>query len=72
MSMKVGQGETFKVLVALPKDMVADLDVIAREEYRGRSDLIREALRRYMDAHKMKIASRNRPIPVMESLPMVE
>ena len=54
MGIKVGQGSTHKVLVAIPKEMVAELDAVASNEYRGRSDLIREALRRYLEVHKEK------------------
>lgn len=37
-----------KVLVALPPAMLQEIDSIARAEHRTRSDLFREALRRYM------------------------
>lgn len=36
-----------KVLVALPPGMLEIVDQIAKTEHRTRSDLIREALRRY-------------------------
>lgn len=38
-----------KVLIALPPAMLEQVDYIARCEHRTRSDLIREALRRYLD-----------------------
>lgn len=38
-----------KVLIALPPAMLEQVDFIARCEHRTRSDLIREALRRYLD-----------------------
>ena len=38
-----------KVLIALPPLMVEEVDYIAQTEHRTRSDLIREALRRYID-----------------------
>lgn len=38
-----------KVLIALPPAMLENVDYIARVEHRTRSDLIREALRRYLD-----------------------
>lgn len=36
-----------KVLVNLPDGLLLETDFIARSEHRNRSDLIREALRRY-------------------------
>ena len=39
-----------KVLIALPPAMLDQVDVVANEEHRTRSDLIREALRRYLSA----------------------
>lgn len=44
------QTQTFNI--ALPVDLVARMDVVAREEYRNRSELIREAVRVYMDDKK--------------------
>jgi metal-responsive CopG/Arc/MetJ family transcriptional regulator len=41
-----------KVLIALPPAMLEQCDVVATNEHRTRSDLIREALRRYLDAAK--------------------
>lgn len=38
-----------KVLVAMPPAMLEQIDFIAQCEHRTRSDLIREALRRYLD-----------------------
>ena len=38
-----------KVLVALPAGLLEQIDMIAQAEHRNRSDLIREALRRYLD-----------------------
>jgi metal-responsive CopG/Arc/MetJ family transcriptional regulator len=38
-----------KVLIALPPAMLEQVDFIAQHEHRTRSDLIREALRRYLD-----------------------
>ena len=38
-----------KVLIALPPAMLEQVDHIAKCEHRTRSDLIREALRRYLD-----------------------
>lgn len=41
-----------KVLIALPPAMLEQVDFIAGVEHRTRSDLIREALRRYLDNFK--------------------
>lgn len=38
-----------KILIALPPAMLEQVDHIAKCEHRTRSDLIREALRRYLD-----------------------
>lgn len=49
-----------KVLIALPPAMLADVDMVAEAEHRTRSDLIREALRRYLDAYRRKTADLTR------------
>jgi len=41
-----------KVLVALPPGLLEQIDFVAQVEHRTRSDLIREALRRYIDGFK--------------------
>ena len=41
-----------KVLVALPPGLLEQIDFVASTEQRTRSDLIREALRRYIDTFK--------------------
>jgi metal-responsive CopG/Arc/MetJ family transcriptional regulator len=41
-----------KVLVALPPGLLEQIDFVASTEHRTRSDLIREALRRYIDNFK--------------------
>ena len=52
-----------KVLIALPLGMLEQVDFIAEFEHRTRSDLIREALRRYItqfrgaDQSRLRIAS---------------
>lgn len=46
-----------KILIALPPSMLTIVDNIAIAEHRTRSDLIREALRRYIDNFKRE----NRP-----------
>lgn len=44
------QTQTFNI--ALPVDLVTRMDVVARNEYRNRSEFIREAVRVYMDDKK--------------------
>lgn len=41
-----------KVLVALPPGLLEQIDYVAQVEHRTRSDLIREALRRYIESFK--------------------
>lgn len=41
-----------KVLVALPAGLLEQIDHVAQIEHRNRSDLIREALRRYIEQFK--------------------
>ena len=41
-----------KVLVALPAGLLEQVDFVAQVEHRNRSDLIREALRRYIDGFR--------------------
>lgn len=36
------------ISVSLPEDMLPEIDRMARKEHRSRSELIREALRRYL------------------------
>lgn len=38
-----------KVLIAFPPAMLETIDFVAQVEHRTRSDLIREAVRRYLD-----------------------
>ncbi len=40
------QTQTFNI--ALPKELVKKVDEVAKREYRNRSELIREAVRRYI------------------------
>lgn len=46
---KKGSGMPKKVLVALPPGLLEQIDFVAQVEHRTRSDLIREALRRYIE-----------------------
>lgn len=43
-----------KVLLAVPPAMLEQVDFIAQCEHRTRSDLIREALRRYLDEFRRR------------------
>lgn len=49
-----------KVLIALPPAMLEEIDYIAGCEHRTRSDLIREAIRRYVSAF-----SRSAPLSIV-------
>jgi len=41
-----------KILVALPSGLLEQIDFVAQVEHRTRSDLMREALRRYIESFK--------------------
>lgn len=41
-----------KVLIALPPSMLDQVDFVAGQEHRTRSDLIRESLRRYLESFR--------------------
>jgi CopG family transcriptional regulator/antitoxin EndoAI len=43
-----------KILVSLPEKFLEEVDHVAAEEHRSRSELIREALRAYLDARESK------------------
>jgi metal-responsive CopG/Arc/MetJ family transcriptional regulator len=51
-----------KVLIALPPALLAQVDYVAEAEHRTRSDLMREALRRYVASF--------RPTEVASCVPM--
>lgn len=40
--------QTKTINLSLPEDLLKDVDKVAKAEYRSRSDLMREALRRYV------------------------
>lgn len=40
-----------RVLISLPEKFLTEIDVLADEEQRSRSELIREALRNYIRQH---------------------
>ncbi len=41
-----------KVVISFPKEFLAEVDRVAREEHRSRSELVREALRFYIEARR--------------------
>jgi metal-responsive CopG/Arc/MetJ family transcriptional regulator len=43
-----------KVLIALPPAMLEQVDWVAKQEHRTRSDLIREAIRRYINEYRIQ------------------
>lgn len=62
-----------KVLIALPPGLLEQVDFIAQTEHRNRSELIREALRRYLDNFKrtqgVQLQPMNMERPQMTSTP---
>jgi len=56
-----------KVLIALPPAMLEQVDFIAQCEHRTRSDLIREALRRYLDNFRRTQGGAQFNVSTMES-----
>lgn len=45
---------TKKVLINLPTVVLAQIDEVAASEFRTRSDLVREALRRYVEGFRVR------------------
>jgi len=43
---------TTKVMVSFPDEFLAEVDRIAREEHRSRSELLREAMRLYIEVRR--------------------
>ncbi len=60
----MGSRSTKTVTISLPPQLVAELDRVREREHRTRSEIMREALRRYITA-----AERDRMIPVEDALP---
>ena len=56
--------KTKTIAISLPPQMVDELDRVRKREHRTRSELLREALRRYVT-----IAERSHMIPVEDALP---
>ena len=51
------------ISISIPEEILPELDEAAQSEHRSRSDLIREALRRYLSSR------RGRLIPLDDALP---
>jgi uncharacterized protein (DUF433 family) len=56
-----------KVLVSLPEKFLEDVDRVAAEEHRSRSELIREALRAYLEVKKNKVGEQAASYTVKKS-----
>lgn len=61
-----------KILVQLPPGLLEQIDFVAQVEHRNRSDLIRESLRRYLDAFRrsqqqsrMQVSTVETPAPTL-------
>ena len=52
---------TKKVMVSFPEAFLDEVDRVAKEEYRSRSELIREALRTYMRTRGQAVNRGGRP-----------
>lgn len=52
-----------KVLIALPPAMLEQVDYMAKCEHRTRSDLVREALRRYIEVFRRTDTALKMPLP---------
>jgi len=51
-----------KVMVSFPDEFLAQVDRVAREEQRSRSELVREALRFYIDFRHVQDQPRANPL----------
>ena len=58
-----------KILVSLPEKFLEDVDRLAAEEHRSRSELIREALRAYLEVKKSKVGEQSASYTVKKSKP---
>lgn len=56
-----------KILVSLPEKFLEDVDRVAAEEHRSRSELIREALRGYLEVKKGKVGEQSASYAVRKS-----
>lgn len=55
-----------RVLISMPEQFLSNIDSVAEYENRSRSELIRQALRAYMDSNSIK--SRNRAVNTAKQL----
>jgi Arc/MetJ-type ribon-helix-helix transcriptional regulator len=62
--LRVSTRNTKTVTVSLPPQLVAELDRVSERERRTRSEILRDALRRYIT-----VAERGRMIPIEDALP---
>jgi metal-responsive CopG/Arc/MetJ family transcriptional regulator len=60
----MGTSRTKSVTVSLPVQLVAELDRLSERDHRARSDLLREALGRYI-----RLADRSHTVPIEDVLP---
>jgi metal-responsive CopG/Arc/MetJ family transcriptional regulator len=58
-----------RVLISMPDEFLNTIDNVADDEQRSRSELIREALRTYVNKRRIKtVASASRHAALLESL----
>jgi CopG family transcriptional regulator/antitoxin EndoAI len=53
---------TVKVMVSFPDEFLEEVDRIAREEHRSRSELLREAVRLYIAARGRRLKPADNPL----------
>lgn len=58
-----------KILVSLPEKFLEEVDMVAAAEHRSRSELIREALRAYLEVKKGKVGEQSASYTVKKSKP---
>jgi len=58
-----------KILVSFPEKFLENVDRVAAEEHRSRSELIREALRAYLEVKKGKVGEQSASYTVKKSKP---
>lgn len=51
-----------KILISMPETFLANIDKVANEENRSRSELIREALRTYINKQNLRNKYMSNPI----------
>jgi len=51
-----------KVMVSFPEEFLAEMDRVAREEHRSRSELLREAVRLYFDVRGRQARPGDNPL----------